>query len=77
MKNNFPTDRQIGMAFVRARRRKGWTQRDAAYHLNITAVHLCNVEKGASTASIHLLRLACRLYNGDLWRRAITIPEVT
>ncbi len=75
MKHFFPTDRQIGVAFVRARRRKGWMQKDAAPWLNITRVHLCNVEHGTSTASIHLLRQACRVYEDDLWRRAITIPE--
>ncbi len=77
MKKLYPTDRQIGMAFVRARRRLGWTQVYAAVKLGITHVHLCNVERGNSVASIHLLRAACRLYDGDLWRRAITIPEVT
>ncbi len=77
MRAIYPTDRQIGAAFRRARLRKKWLQCDAAAALDITRVHLCNVEKGRSAASIHLLRAACRLYEGDLWRRAITIPEVT
>ena len=47
---------------LRARIRKRLTQRDAATKLEISAVHLCNIEKGRSDPSLKVLRKMAAAY---------------
>jgi transcriptional regulator with XRE-family HTH domain len=58
---------QLGDAARELREALGITQRDAAQALDITAVHLCNVEKNNSTPSSALLEKYREVWGIDLY----------
>ena len=61
--------KRIASRLRRLREKAGLTQTEAAWRLDVTNVHLCQVELGNQNASDGLLEKAARLYGvryGDL-----------
>lgn len=57
----------IGAAARELRELKGWTQRRTAAALDITAVHLCNIEAGRNQPSPELLERYRAVFGIDLY----------
>lgn len=57
---------RIGRAAKAARLRKGLTLRAVAERIDITHVHLCNIENGKSDVSLRVVELLSDFYRVDL-----------
>jgi len=57
----------FGEIFRQFRLQRGWTLRDCARHLNVTASYLGLLESGRNMPSIHLLLMAAYVFGVSAW----------
>lgn len=65
----------FGEMFRQLRLQRGWTLRDCAHHLGITASYLGVLESGRNMPSIHLLLLFGYVFDVQAWEMMRSFEE--